>query len=154
MEINREELTKKAMKAASAEEVMEIVRAAGEEITAEEAKQFFEKVQERKTDKALSLDELDAVTGGEEFSLVRWGITFRDYSREGCAATVEPDSHCWGTDGGCIAVDRVYSHKPIWVKCPDCGVYLYKSGESYGRCIVCGKGYSLEVSGPRIGSLN
>ena len=44
MEINREELTKKAMKAASAEEVMEIVRAAGEEITAEEAKQFFEKV--------------------------------------------------------------------------------------------------------------
>ena len=111
-------------------------------------------MQERKAEKELSIDELDSVSGGEDFSFSRWGITFRDYSQEGCAATVEPESHCWGTDGGCTAVDRVYSHKPIWMKCPDCGVYLYKSGESYGRCIVCGKGYSLEVSGPRIGSLN
>ena len=66
MAIDRNELKKKAMEAASAEEIMEIMKAAGEEITAEEAKQFFEKVQERKADKALSLDELDAVTGGEE----------------------------------------------------------------------------------------
>ena len=154
MGINPEEHEKKALKAASAEEVAEIIRAAGEKITDEEAAAFFKTVQERKAEKELSLDELDSVSGGEDFSLSRWGITFRDYSQEGCAATVEPGSHCWGTDGGCIAVDRVYSHKPIWVKCTDCGVYLYKSGESYGRCIVCGKGYSLEVSGPRIGSLN
>ena len=46
------------------------------------------------------------------------------------------------------------SAAPIWMKCQDCGVYLYKSGPNYGSCIVCGKGYSLEVSGPRIGSLN
>ena len=142
MGINLEELKKKAMEAASAEEVMEIVRAAGEEITAEEAKQFFEKVQERKTDKALSLDELDAVTGGEEFSLVRWGITFRDYSREGCAATVEPGSHCWGTDGGCIAVDRVYIPGPVDAKCPNCGVYCYVGGRNnYLVCPKCGKGF-------------
>lgn len=41
MAINLEELKKKAMEAASAEEVMEIVRAAGEEITDEEAASFF-----------------------------------------------------------------------------------------------------------------
>ena len=120
MAIDREELEKKAIEAASAEEVMEIVRAAGEEITAEEAKQFFETIQERKADKALSLDELDAVTGGEEFSLVRWGITFRDYSQEGCAATVEPGSDCWGTDGGCSVNNIEYQHMPNGF-CPDCG---------------------------------
>lgn len=154
MGINREELEKKALKAASAEEVAEIIRAAGEKITDEEAAAFFKTVQERKAEKELSIDELDSVNGGEDFSLIRWGITFRDYSREGCAATVEPDSHCWGTDGGCIAVDRVYLPGPIWMKCPDCGVYLYESSEKYGRCIVCGKSYSLEVSGPRIGNVN
>ena len=122
MAIDREELEKKAIEAASAEEVMEIVRAAGEEITAEEAKQFFEKVQERKTDKALSLDELDAVTGGEEFSLVRWGITFRDYSQEGCAATVEPGSDCWGTDGGCDLCNIEYTNLPN-CNCFKCGRY-------------------------------
>jgi hypothetical protein len=41
MEINREELEKKAVRAASAEEVAEIVRAAGEKITDEEAAAFF-----------------------------------------------------------------------------------------------------------------
>ena len=145
MAIDREELEKKAIEAASAEEVMEIVRAAGEEITAEEAASFFKAVQERKADKELSLDELEAVSGGEVFSFINFGVTFRDYAEEGCAATVEPGSHCWGTDGGCTAVDRYYSHEPIRVKCPDCGVYLYESGDRYGTCIVCGKGYSLEA---------
>ena len=37
MENNREELKKKTLAAASAEEIMEILKAAGEEITAEEA---------------------------------------------------------------------------------------------------------------------
>ena len=68
MAIDREELKKKAMEAASAEEVMEIVRAAGEEITAEEAASFFKAVQERKADKELALDELEAVSGGQ-----KWG---------------------------------------------------------------------------------
>ena len=50
MENNREELKKMTLAAASAEEVMEIVQAAGEEITAEEAAQLFEKAQAKKTD--------------------------------------------------------------------------------------------------------
>ena len=41
MENNREELKKKALAAESAEEVMEIMKAAGEALTAEEAAQLF-----------------------------------------------------------------------------------------------------------------
>ena len=47
MENNREELKKKALDAASAEEIMELVRAAGKEIMAEEAAKLFEKIQEQ-----------------------------------------------------------------------------------------------------------
>lgn len=49
MTTGREELKKKTFAAASAEEVMEILKAAGEEITAEEAAQLFEKAQAGKT---------------------------------------------------------------------------------------------------------
>ena len=41
MENNREELKRKALDAASAEEIMELVRATGEEITPEEAAKLF-----------------------------------------------------------------------------------------------------------------
>ena len=130
MAINREELTKKAMEAASADEVMEIVRAAGEEITAEEAKQFFEKVQERRTDKALSLDELEAVSGG------------RDWVTEGCAATVEWDSDCWGVDGGCLAIHYTYSREPTTDdRCPKCGARVYLEGK-YGVSTGFLQGYT------------
>ena len=98
MAIEREELKKKTLAAASAEEVMEIVRAAGEEITAEEAKQFFETLKKSQADQELSLDELEAVSGGQKWGN---GVWVRDYSTEGCAATVEPSSNCWGTDGNC-----------------------------------------------------
>ena len=111
MEIGREELKKKAMKAASAEEIMEFVRAAGEEITAEEAEHIFKKAQEKKADKELSPDELDAVSGG---------VNHRDYWGSGCAATVEPGSDCWGTDGGCSVHNIEYKHMPNGF-CPDCG---------------------------------
>ena len=146
------ELKAKLLAAKSAEEVAKLVKT----ISTEDAAHLWKEITKgfEQAGRELSLDELEAVSGGEEFSLIHWGKIFRDYAQEGCAATVEPDSHCWGTDGGCTAVDRFYSHKPIWVKCPDCGVYLYESSEKYGRCIVCGKSYSLEVSGPRIGSLN
>ena len=130
MTIDRNELKKKAMEAASAEEVMEIVRAAGEEITAEEAKQFFEKVQERKTDKALSLDELEAVSGG------------RDWVTEGCAATVEWDSDCWGADGGCIVVHYTYTREPTTSdRCPKCGARVYLEGK-YGVSTGFLQGYT------------
>ena len=130
MAIDREELEKKAIEAASAEEVMEIVRAAGEEITAEEAVSFFKAVQERKADKELALDELEAVSGG------------RDWVTEGCAATVEWDSDCWGVDGGCLAIHYTYSREPTTDdRCPKCGARVYLEGK-YGVSTGFLQGYT------------
>ena len=137
MAIDREELEKKAIEAASAEEVMEIIRAAGEEITAEEAASFFKAVQERKADKELSLDELEAVAGGED----------RDWLRDGCAATVEAGSDCYGTDM-CGLFPVTYEHRPTRHKCSVCGGILYSNGSTGGgffeeevyhyKCASCG----------------
>ena len=137
MAIDREEIEKKAIEAASAEEVMEIVRAAGEEITAEEAASFFKAVQERKADKELSLDELEAVAGGED----------RDWLRDGCAATVEAGSDCYGTDM-CGLFPVTYEHRPTRHKCSVCGGILYSNGSTGGgffeeevyhyKCASCG----------------
>ena len=130
MAIDREELEKKAIEAASAEEVMEIVRAAGEEITAEEAASFFKAVQERKADKELALDELESVSGG------------RDWVTEGCAATVEWDSDCWGVDGGCLAIHYTYSREPTTDdRCPKCGARVYLEGK-YGVSTGFLQGYN------------
>ena len=137
MAIDRNELKKKAMEAAGAEEVMEIMKAAGEEITAEEAERFYEKVQDKKTDRELSLDELEAVAGGED----------RDWLRDGCAATVEGGSDCYGTDM-CGLWPVTYEHRPTRHKCSVCGGILYSNGSTGGgffeeevyhyKCASCG----------------
>ena len=137
MAIDRNELRKKAMEAASAEEIMEIMKAAGEEITAEEAERFYEKVQDKKTDRELSLDELEAVAGGED----------RDWLRDGCAATVEAGSDCYGTDM-CGLWPVIYEHRPTRHKCSVCGGILYSNGSTGGgffeeevyhyKCASCG----------------
>ena len=59
--MDKKELLEKAKAAKSAEEIMEIAKAAGQEITADEAKQYFEEF--RKTEE-LSDEELDSVAGG------------------------------------------------------------------------------------------
>ena len=137
MAIDRNELKKKAMEAASAEEIMEIMKAAGEEITAEEAERFYEKVQDKKTDRELSPDELEAVAGGED----------RDWLRDGCAATVEAGSDCYGTDM-CGLWPVTYEHRPTRHKCSVCGGILYSNGSTGGgffeeevyhyKCASCG----------------
>lgn len=137
MAIDRNELKKKAMEAASAEEIMEIMKAAGKEITAEEAERFYEKVQDKKTDRELSLDELEAVAGGED----------RDWLRDGCAATVEAGSDCYGTDM-CGLWPVTYEHRPTRHKCSVCGGILYSNGSTGGgffeeevyhyKCASCG----------------
>ena len=137
MAIEREELKKKTLAAASAEEIMEIMKAAGEEITAEEAERFYEKVQDKKTDRELSLDELEAVAGGED----------RDWLRDGCAATVEGGSDCYGTDM-CGLWPVTYEHRPTRHKCSVCGGILYSNGSTGGgffeeevyhyKCASCG----------------
>ena len=136
MAIDREELKKKALEAASAEEIMEILKAAGEEITAEEAAQLFEKAQAKKTDKELSLDELEAVSGGAD----------RNWVTDGCAATVEYGSWCDSNDR-CIYWDVTYDFQPTSTLCPNCGKNMYLQNtihlsgleyENQYRCKFCG----------------
>ena len=136
MAIEREELKKKTLAAASAEEIMEIMKAAGEEITAEAAAQLFEKAQAKKTGKELSLDEMEAVSGGAD----------RNWVTDGCAATVEYGSRCDSNDQ-CIYWDVTYDFQPTSTLCPNCGQNMYlqntinhsstKYEEQY-RCKFCG----------------
>ena len=136
MAIEREELKKKTLAAASAEEIMEILKAAGEEITAEEAAQLFEKVQAKKTGKELSLDEMEAVSGGAD----------RNWVTDGCAATVEYGSRCDSNDK-CIYWDVTYDFQPTSTLCPNCGQNMYLQNtinhsstefEEQYRCKFCG----------------
>ena len=136
MAIDREELIKKAMEAGSPEEIMEFVRAAGEEITAEEAEHIFKKAQEKKADKELSLDELEAVSGGAD----------RNWVTDGCAATVEYKSWCDSNDS-CAIFDVTYDYEPTHTLCPNCGKHMYiqnKIGidtvkyKTEYRCKFCG----------------
>lgn len=85
----------------------------------------------------LSEDELMAVTGG------------RDYATEGCKATVEYDSRCWGEDGGCALIHFSYEHEPKYFPCKNCGKQmLYVYAEKQGihgdlfRCRNCGAEYT------------
>ena len=138
MSEERKELEARLMKAASAEEVTAILKDAGIEISAEEAEKTFEKAREiREADgREMSMEELDAVAGG--------AIDFRWYSKVGCAATVEPGSNCWGTDGGCTHIHVEYYDRPISVKCSNCGTYMYKqnldwniTGNSWTGVLTC-----------------
>ena len=130
------ELKAKLLAAKSAEEVTELVKADGQEITAEDAAHLWEEITRKREQngKELSLDELEAVSGGAD----------RDWLEDGCAATVEPGSSCWSNDA-CNKWDVVYDHKPSKNTCPACGINLYVDHEEhrseitiYYRCIKCG----------------
>ena len=84
------ELKTKLIEAKSAEEVAEVLQAAGQVATAEEAAHLWEIIKRDRevSSKELSPDELAAFSAGED----------RDWLRDGCAATVEGGSDCWGTD--------------------------------------------------------
>ena len=143
MSETKKEFESKLLKANSVEDVMAIMKEAGVETSAEEVQKTFEKVKERNEadGKELSLDELDAVAGG---------VTHRNWIEEGCAATVEPGSDCWGTDGGCTFVNINYGvAEPVDHACPFCGApytvqrsYSTNAGGGKGyyyKCRVCGK---------------
>lgn len=59
MQFTNEQI-KKAMECKSADELLELAKAEGIEMTAEEAEKYFEALKS----KDLNLDDLDAVTGG------------------------------------------------------------------------------------------
>ena len=75
-----------------------------------EAEQLFEKVQARKTERELSLDELEAVSGGAD----------RDWLTEGCA-NLTTTSYCWTGLDYCDLWDVTYTHEPFAYPCRYCG---------------------------------
>ena len=126
------ELKEKILAAECAEEIAALVKADGQEITAEESDLLWKEMTGRRGQdgKELSLDELEAVSGG------------RDWVTEGCAATVEWDSDCWGVDGGCLAIHYTYSREPTTDdRCPKCGARVYLEGE-YGVSTGFLQGYN------------
>ena len=145
------ELKKKLSTAQSAEEAAELVKADGQEITAEEAGHLWEEITKRREQdgQELSLDELEAVSGGAD----------RDWRKHGCAATVEPGSSCFSNDF-CYLIDVTYSNPPTSKlgggsgkkvgTCPKCGGYLCfdswtadgKTGKVY--CRVCDDYYFID----------
>lgn len=120
MAMTREELEKKAQAAKSADEIKELLKAEGHEVTQEQAEALYREARVRAGGVyKLSLDELDAVTGG------------RDYLTDGCAATVEPGSDCWNKDGGCFLSYYQYTNKPIKVRCPKCNAWVAAQDSYY-----------------------
>lgn len=108
----------KLANAQSVDEVAAILKAEGQdEAMAERAWQEVCHAKEE-SGKELSLDELDAVAGGREY---------RDWLKEGCVATVEPGSNCWGDDGGCYEINIHYLFEPYDQPCVYCGArYTYQ----------------------------
>ncbi|MBR5091192.1 MAG: hypothetical protein IK093_17335 [Ruminiclostridium sp.] len=99
-------LKDKLLLAESADEIKNIIAKAGGEITAEDAEKLLAEIKQSKPASGVDIDddEMDAVAGG------------RDWQKEGCAATCEPSSNCWGTDY-CRWVGVNYSN--FWTTCPD-----------------------------------
>lgn len=125
-------------KAADADSFKEMMREEGVELNPEQAKEMFDYYSDGRM---LSEEELNAVSGGHD----------RDYATEGCAATVEYGSSCWGTDGGCTLVNIDYDHMPESTSCPVCGkqtVYMSHEGVNvfYHKCRNCGAEF-FEIMG-------
>lgn len=113
-----DDLRAKLLVAKDADEVAAIIADAGQEATTEEIDRIVGELRyaAEHDGMGLSLDELDAVAGGG------W---IRYYHKDGCAATVEFGSDCWGEDGGCSIINNTYMSRPVDVKCT-CGRYMFK----------------------------
>ena len=126
------ELRAKLMKAQSAEEAAELMK----ELPEADPERVWEEIARHREDAGaeLSLEELDAVSGGAD----------RDFMTDGCAATVEAESDCWGTDMCCL-FPVTYDHEPSEHKCPRCGgtlcywdtIWRGISNKARYRCNAC-----------------
>ncbi len=136
-----DKLKAKLLAAQSAGEVAALLEAEGRELSPEDAARIWEGLEARREDDgALSLDELEAVSGGAD----------RDWLKDGCAATVEPGSDCWGTDS-CSLLPVTYDHMPEKV-CEKCGGYMYAGTGAYSVngyiCSNCNR--TWEMGSPRL----
>ena len=115
MAVDREDLIKRVLSAKSAEEIKDILSAAGEEISIEEAEHLYDKAQaqeQEQEDRKLSLEEMQAVSGGIDPD--------RNWLTDGCAATVEAGSWCMSNDS-CKIWSVIYDNEPDdRFTCPNC----------------------------------
>lgn len=95
--MDKKEIIQLLQKAESSEEIQQILTNNEYEISDERLQTIPEAAKGDAEEEELSLDELSAVSGG---------VTACDYATDGCVATVEYDSDCWGTDDGCIAINN------------------------------------------------
>ena len=120
------ELIEKLKEAQSLEEVEELLKAAGEDASAE---QVWSDIVNRREEQELSIDELEAVAGGAD----------RDWLTDGCDSTVEAGSNCWSSDY-CVLKSVTYKHAPYGRACPRCGGQTYNNPtycDAY-KCRDCG----------------
>lgn len=115
-----EALKSRLLGAENAEQAADILKEAGQTVTAEDIAHLWDEISSYRKDKELSLDELEAVSGGAD----------RDWLTDGCAATVEPKSWCDSNDS-CIWWDVTYDHEPANVICPKCGAFMYVNWVDY-----------------------
>ena len=109
-----EALKSRLLGAENAEQAADILKKAGQAATPEDIAHLWDEIGSYRKDKALSPDELEAVSGGAD----------RDWLEVGCAATVEPESWCDSNDY-CVWCDVTYSHAPYTHTCPKCGAFMY-----------------------------
>jgi predicted ribosomally synthesized peptide with nif11-like leader len=107
------EMIDKAKAAKSAEELLEIAKANGVELTAEEAKTYFEQLH---VNSAVSDDELDTVAGGSD---------------GGCGSDEDADEN--STENS-----TEQEENPIKHPCPECGGPTIAMAFAKRRCKVCG----------------
>ena len=93
-----EALKSRLLGAENAEQAADILKEAGQTVTAEDIAHLWDEISSYRKAKELSLDELEAVSGGAD----------RDWLTDGCAATVEPKSWCDSNDS-CIWWDVTYN---------------------------------------------
>lgn len=121
-----EEFKSKLLLAQSAEEVAGLLKNVG--MDESKVGQIWNEISSHRAEKELSLDELEAVSGGD-----------RNAATEGCAATVEAGSQCVFTDL-CALVFSLYDVYPIEGTCAQCGgapVYADEVRRNY-FCSRCG----------------
>ena len=132
------ELREKLLTADSAEKVAELLKADGQEVEPDDVEKLWTEVTKKrqKDDRELSVDELEAVSGGAD----------RNWVTDGCAATVEYRSWCDSNDK-CIVWDVTYEFQPTGHLCPNCGKNMYQQNsislgggkyEDQYRCKFCG----------------
>ena len=111
------EMIAKAKTATSAEELLELAKADGIELTAEEAKTYFAQLKPQSGE--LDDDELDAVAGGGICSNVAdEGKTVRVTSGQTC-------SKC----GGTVGTVKIYTYTGTCIYCDTCGLLIAKTDE-------------------------